>query len=652
MRGEGGHGVLATPVDEILGEPALLLGNRGVALELLGVDDRQVEARAHAVVEEDGVQHLAPGGRQTEGDVADAEDRLRPWQRFLDEPDALDRLRPRADVVLVAGAHREDQRIEDDVLLRHAVLLGEEPMAPLGDGELPRARDRHAPRLVLVDAADDDGGPVAVDERDDLLEPLLAVLQVDRVDDRLPLAALEGLLEHGGVGRVEHERDLHLARQDLEEGRHVGELVAIGVGEADVEHLRAAPHLPTAELGRLVEIAGDHQLLEATAADHVGAFADDDRPPVVLDRQHLDPRDDGTPGRAGAAGWVAAGELGDQAHVLGGRAAAAAHEVHPSLGAEALELPDQALGRLVVAPLLVRQPGVREAGHREARDLRQRAQVVGHEVRAGGAVEADGEKIALGDRDVHRLDRLSGEHRAHGLDRHRQHDRDDAPGGRTALRDAEERRLDVQGVLLRLEEEDVDAALEETARLLGVGSAHLIEGHPPGDGDGLRARPHRARDEARVVGRLEARARLACEAGRRGVDLPDPALETVLGEDDTRSPECIRLDDVRARREVARVHVAHHVGAGEDQMLVAAFVLLPAEVGGPEIATLEIGPRGAVEDDDALGEEGAQTSRACSGAHIRHDSGTGRRCKDRPGRRRRRRRPRSCAVTRPGRSRR
>src|SRR5712691_6882875 len=85
---------------------------------------------------------------------------------------------------------------------------------------------------------------------------------------------------------------------------------------------------------------------------------------VVIDRQHLDARDDGTPGRAGAAGWVAAGELGDQTHVLGGRAAAAAHEVHPSLGAEALELPDQALGRLVVALLLIRQPGVREAGHR------------------------------------------------------------------------------------------------------------------------------------------------------------------------------------------------------------------------------------------------------------------------------------------------
>src|SRR5262249_4672814 len=47
---------------------------------------------------------------------------------------------------------------------------------------------------------------------------------------------------------------------------------------------------------------------------------------------------------------------------------------------------------------------------------------------------------------------------------------------------------------------------------------------------------------------------------------------------------------------------------------------------------LEIGPGGAVEDDDALGEESAQTSRAGSGAHAGHDSGRGTGCIDRPAR--------------------
>ena len=51
-------------------------GIDGVALELLGVDDRHVEAGLHAVVEEDRVEHLAAGRRQAERDVRDAEDRL------------------------------------------------------------------------------------------------------------------------------------------------------------------------------------------------------------------------------------------------------------------------------------------------------------------------------------------------------------------------------------------------------------------------------------------------------------------------------------------------------------------------------------------------------------------------------------------------
>ncbi len=130
MGREGRDRVVAAPEDQVLGQPPLLLGDGGVALELLGVDDREVEAGAHAVVEEDGVQDLAPGAREAEGHVRDAEDRLRAREGVLDQAHALHRLRARADVVLVAGADREDERVEDDVLLGDAVLLGQEPVAP------------------------------------------------------------------------------------------------------------------------------------------------------------------------------------------------------------------------------------------------------------------------------------------------------------------------------------------------------------------------------------------------------------------------------------------------------------------------------------------------------------------------------------------
>jgi len=45
--------------------------------------------------------------------------------------------------------------------------------------------------LVLVDAADDHGGAVRAQQRAHLLEALLAVLEIDRVDDGLALAVTE-----------------------------------------------------------------------------------------------------------------------------------------------------------------------------------------------------------------------------------------------------------------------------------------------------------------------------------------------------------------------------------------------------------------------------------------------------------------------------
>ena len=41
----------------------------------------------------------------------------------------------------------------------------------------------------------------------------------------------------------------------VHEAIHVGVLVAIGIGEADVEHLRAALDLGAADLRRLLELA-------------------------------------------------------------------------------------------------------------------------------------------------------------------------------------------------------------------------------------------------------------------------------------------------------------------------------------------------------------------------------------------------------------
>src|SRR5207248_464267 len=125
------------------------------------------------------------------------------------------------------------------------------------------------------------------------------------------------------------------------------------------------------DLGRLVEVTADHQLLELAAADDVRALADHHRAAIVLDGEDLDAGDDGAPDGRRAPWPVATRHLGDHADVFGRRAAAAAYDVDPALGAEALELCDHHLGRLVVMPLLVGEACVREARDREARDRGQ-----------------------------------------------------------------------------------------------------------------------------------------------------------------------------------------------------------------------------------------------------------------------------------------
>jgi hypothetical protein len=155
---ESGDRVLATPPDEVSASFRSSFRDLGVALELLRVDDRHVEAGLHAVVEEDRVQHLAPGRRQAERHVGNAEDGLAARQLLLDEPDALDRLDAGADVVLVAGPDAEHERVEDDVLGVDAVLLVR-ICASARRSRASLARDRLRLSLVLVDAADDERAP-------------------------------------------------------------------------------------------------------------------------------------------------------------------------------------------------------------------------------------------------------------------------------------------------------------------------------------------------------------------------------------------------------------------------------------------------------------------------------------------------------------
>src|ERR1700719_2745819 len=88
--------------EEIFSEAALVFGNRGEALEFLGVDDGEVETGFGAVIEEDGIHDFARARGQAEGDVGNAENGARVGKGALDEANAFHGFDGAADVVFIA----------------------------------------------------------------------------------------------------------------------------------------------------------------------------------------------------------------------------------------------------------------------------------------------------------------------------------------------------------------------------------------------------------------------------------------------------------------------------------------------------------------------------------------------------------------------
>ncbi len=103
-----------------------------------------------------------------------------------------------------------------------------------------------------------------------------------------------------------------------------------------------------------------------------------------------------------------------------------------------------------------------------------------------------------------------------------------------------------------------------------------------------------------LSGVLKASASSAGELGGALIDSMGLVRETVLAEDVGDCAKGRGFDKVGAHFEEALMHLADSVGAGEDDVFVAALVLRAAEVLGSEIEPLDIGAERAVDHEDAL----------------------------------------------------
>ena len=303
-----------------------------------------------------------------------------------------------------------------------------------------------------------------------------------------------------------------------------------------------------------------------------------------------------------AAGVASAQRVDDGGQVLGRGPAAPADDGHAELGHEAVQVLGQLVGCEVVVHVAVdhrREARIRDAGDRDAAGPRKVAQRLAHLDRAGGAVEADHVDLHGIEHGQRGADLGAGQHAPGQLDGHLALQRHVAVEGDHGAPGAVDRGLDRQHVELRLDQQQVDAALEQPERLLLVGVTELGVRDVPERGE-LRAGAHGAGHPARPLGRRELVAHRAGQLGGPAGQLAGPVGQPVLGQDDRGRAEGVGLDDVAADLVEGAVHLGHEVGAGLDQPLVAALELGAAEVVGLQAEQLQVRAHGAVEDHHPL----------------------------------------------------
>ena len=190
------------------------------------------------------------------------------------------------------------------------------------------------------------------------------------------------------------------------------------------------------------------------------------------------------------------------------------------------------------------------------------------------------------------------------------------------VEDRVDRGLGVERVEDRLDQQQVGAAVEQAAHLLGIGVAQLVErdgaeariGDIRRDRRGAVGRPERAGDEALAAVLVLGRDRGGAHQPRAlEVQLVGDLLHAVIGLRDRRRGERVGRDDVGAGAEVGEMDVAHRLRLAEiEQIVVAAHLAVPgiearaAIAGLVQLVVLDHRAHRAVEHENALGGLGAQ----------------------------------------------
>ncbi len=194
-------------------------------------------------------------------------------------------------VFLDAGRDRKDIGIENDVLGREGEAPDQDVVGAFADRGL--ALDGVGLAL-LVERHHHHGRAVPPHDLRLPHELRLALLERDRVHDRLALNAFEARLDHAELRGVHHDRhagDVRLGRDQMEEGRHRRLGIEQAFVHVYVDDLRAVLDLLARDRERGGVVAGLDQLAELGRAGDIGAFADIDERDFRRERERLEPRE-------------------------------------------------------------------------------------------------------------------------------------------------------------------------------------------------------------------------------------------------------------------------------------------------------------------------------------------------------------------------
>ena len=268
-----------------------------------------------------------------------------------------------------------------------------------------------------------------------------------------------------------------------------------------------------------------------------------------------------------------------------------------------------------------------------------------HQRGTQSAVQADGQRARVAHAVPEGSHRLPAQDAAGGV----RHGTADDEGQALAalfkeLVNRKQRGLGVQGVEDGFDQQHVGAAFDQCLGLLVVRRAQLLKVdvararvvHIGADAGRLGCGAQGTGHKAGVVGRAELVAGGTGQLGRLEIHLTRQLGHAVVFLRDGGGAKRVGLDQVGTSGQVAFVDVADHIGARQAQQLVVALhiagkvlepvtcavwpgVALPPVLGLTQLEALDHGAHGAIEDDDALGEDGGQLGGAgvVKGLHSR-----------------------------------